>query len=183
MSAETSPLSAAATHARSYRTHAGLPSLAGLASFPQAVEPGLSVEESVRRLKVHHYAWKRVHQVLLARLTSEPVYELKMAFSLHAHIAAEHVAAIRARVGEMREPPLGLDRVPHTGLELLFDEIRQAPTTAEFLIGLYELAHRPEVPTAVIIDEAVKLAKRFSTDDSGKFVNGMLSNIVPLLRG
>lgn len=140
MSAETSSLSAAAKNARSYRTHAGLPPLAGLATFPQAVEPGLSVEESVRRLKVHHYAWKRIHQVLLARLTSEPVYELKMAFSLHAHIAAEHVAAIRARVGEMREPPLGLDRVPHTGLELLFDEIRQAPTTAEFLIGLYELA-------------------------------------------
>ena len=50
-------------------------------------------------------------------------------------------------------------------------------------IALYELGHRPGVPTAVVIDEAVKLAKRFSTDDSGKFVNGMLSNIVPLLRG
>jgi N utilization substance protein B len=50
-------------------------------------------------------------------------------------------------------------------------------------IGLYELRYRPEVPTAVVIDEAVKLAKRFSTDDSGKFVNGMLSNIVPRLRG
>ena len=50
-------------------------------------------------------------------------------------------------------------------------------------IGLYELKYRPEVPTAVVIDEAVKLAKRFSTDDSGKFVNGMLSNMLPLLRG
>lgn len=50
-------------------------------------------------------------------------------------------------------------------------------------IGLFELTYRPDVPTAVIIDEAVKLAKRFSTDDSGKFVNGMLSNMLPLLRG
>jgi hypothetical protein len=31
------------------------------------------------------------------------------------------------------------------------------------------------VPTAVVIDEAVELAKRFSTDDSGRFVNGMLA--------
>ena len=50
-------------------------------------------------------------------------------------------------------------------------------------IALFELAHRPDVPTAVVIDEAVELAKRFSTDDSGKFVNGMLSNMLPLLRG
>jgi N utilization substance protein B len=49
-------------------------------------------------------------------------------------------------------------------------------------IALFELAYRDDVPTAVIIDEAVELAKRFSTDDSGKFVNGMLSTIAPKLR-
>ena len=31
------------------------------------------------------------------------------------------------------------------------------------------------MPVAVVIDEAVELAKRFSTDDSGRFVNGVLS--------
>ena len=35
---------------------------------------------------------------------------------------------------------------------------------------------------AVVIDEAVELAKRFSTDDSGRFVNGVLSALVPVLR-
>jgi N utilization substance protein B len=49
-------------------------------------------------------------------------------------------------------------------------------------VALFELLSRPEVPTAVIIDEAVELAKRFSTDDSGRFVNGMLSAIAPKLR-
>jgi len=38
------------------------------------------------------------------------------------------------------------------------------------------------VPVAVAIDEAVELAKRFSTDDSGKFVNGVLSALVTDLR-
>ncbi len=44
-------------------------------------------------------------------------------------------------------------------------------------IGAYELAHRPDVPHGATISEAVDLAKRYSTDDSGKFVNGMLSAI------
>jgi N utilization substance protein B len=49
-------------------------------------------------------------------------------------------------------------------------------------LALYELIGRPDVPTPVVIDEAVELAKRFSTDDSGRFVNGMLSAIAPKLR-
>jgi N utilization substance protein B len=49
-------------------------------------------------------------------------------------------------------------------------------------LALYELKDRPDVPVPVVIDEAVELAKRFSTDDSGRFVNGMLSAIAPKLR-
>ena len=49
-------------------------------------------------------------------------------------------------------------------------------------IGIFELMSRPEVPVAVVIDEAVELAKRFSTDDSGRFVNGVLSAIAPKVR-
>lgn len=49
-------------------------------------------------------------------------------------------------------------------------------------IAAFELAERPEVPVPVVIDEAVELAKRFSTDDSGRFVNGVLSALAPDLR-
>ena len=49
-------------------------------------------------------------------------------------------------------------------------------------IAGYELIGRPDVPVAVVLDEAVELAKRFSTDDSGRFVNGVLSAMVPVLR-
>ena len=42
-------------------------------------------------------------------------------------------------------------------------------------LGLFELLERTDVPVAVVIDEAVELAKRFSTDDSGRFVNGVLA--------
>ena len=50
-------------------------------------------------------------------------------------------------------------------------------------MAIYELGHRPDVPTGAVISEAVELAKRYSTDDSGKFVNGMLSRIAQELRG
>lgn len=49
-------------------------------------------------------------------------------------------------------------------------------------LAMYELAEEPGTPTAVIINEAVELAKRFSTDDSSRFVNGLLSAVAPLLR-
>ena len=117
-----------------------LPPLAGLCTLEEAARPGLSVEACVARLKRFHYAFKRLHGILTARITAEPVYELKMAFSHHAYLCTEHAAALRTRVGEMREPPLGLDDVPHPALEVFFDEILAALTTAELIDGLYAVA-------------------------------------------
>ena len=123
-----------------YQSYRGLPMMAGVCTFEEASRRGLSVEQCVARLKRYHYAFKRLHQIFVARLTAEPVYELKMAFSLHAHLCAEHTAALRTRVSEMREPPLGLEAVPHPALEIFFDEILAAPITEELLLGIYEQA-------------------------------------------
>ncbi len=49
-------------------------------------------------------------------------------------------------------------------------------------MAIYELAHRPDVPTGAVISEAVELAHRFSTDESGRFVNGMLARIAEAVR-
>src|SRR5206468_7397356 len=121
-----------------YQSYRNLPPLAGVCSLAEAMKPGLSVEQCVTRLKRYHYAFKRLHQIFTARITAEPLYELKMGFSLHAHLCAEHVAALRRRVGEMREPPLGLEAVPDPNLEIFFDEILGAPTTEELVLGVYE---------------------------------------------
>ncbi len=123
-----------------YQSYRNLPALAGVCPIEDAMKPGLSIEQCVARLKRYHYAFKRLHQIFAARLTAEPIYELKMAFSLHAHLCAEHVAALRKRVSEMREPPLGLEAVPDANLEIFFDEILAAPTTEELVLGLYEKA-------------------------------------------
>jgi transcription antitermination protein NusB len=44
-------------------------------------------------------------------------------------------------------------------------------------LGVYELLHVESTPPAVVIDEAVELAKELSTDDSPRYVNGVLSAI------
>ncbi|MDE2408843.1 MAG: transcription antitermination factor NusB [Actinomycetales bacterium] len=43
--------------------------------------------------------------------------------------------------------------------------------------ALWEILFNPEVPNGVAINEAVEIAKEFSTDDSGGFINGLLSKI------
>ena len=58
-------------------------------------------------------------------------------------------------------------------------KIERMPAVDRALLrmGVWELLHNDEVPTAVVIDEAVELAKEFSTDDSGSFVHGVLARV------
>jgi transcription antitermination protein NusB len=44
-------------------------------------------------------------------------------------------------------------------------------------LAIYEMHHREDIPPVVSINEAVDIAKKFSTQDSGKFVNGILDKI------
>jgi N utilization substance protein B len=45
-------------------------------------------------------------------------------------------------------------------------------------IACFELLHRPDTPTGAVIDEAVQAAKELSTEDSSRFVNGILGRLV-----
>jgi N utilization substance protein B len=58
--------------------------------------------------------------------------------------------------------------------------LERLPTIDRLLLEMatFELQCRPDTPAAVAINEAVELAKRFSTEDSGRFVNGVLSAVV-----
>ncbi len=115
------------------------PPLAGLCSYEEACRTALSVEDCVQWLKRLHYVFRRLHQIYTSHITAEPIYELKTAFSLHAHLCAEHAQAIRTRVSELREPPLGLEVVPHPALEQACDEVLCAPTTTGRILGLYSV--------------------------------------------
>jgi N utilization substance protein B len=49
-------------------------------------------------------------------------------------------------------------------------------------MATFELLERSDVPTGVIISEAVELAKEYSTEESGRFVNGVLAAVAGAVR-
>jgi N utilization substance protein B len=55
--------------------------------------------------------------------------------------------------------------------------LERLPTIDRIVLrmAVFELQHRSDTPPPVVINEAVELAKKFSTEDSGRFVNGVLS--------
>ncbi|HXQ89936.1 MAG TPA: transcription antitermination factor NusB [Acidimicrobiales bacterium] len=63
-------------------------------------------------------------------------------------------------------------------------ELARMPVLDRSILRLatYELIAEPDVPVAVVIDEAVELAKQYSTEFSGGFVNGVLSTIARQVR-
>jgi N utilization substance protein B len=44
-------------------------------------------------------------------------------------------------------------------------------------MAVYELVERPEIPASAVLSEAVELAGRFGTDESSRFVNGLLASV------
>ena len=50
-------------------------------------------------------------------------------------------------------------------------------------LAVFEILYRPDVPHSVAVDEAVELAKKYSTAESGRFVNGVLGSLVRTVEG
>ena len=92
----------------------GFPPLAGFCDYDTAARPG-SVDDTVARLKRYNHVLRRLHEIGAAHLPATPEWEVKCALSLHLWVDAEHATLVRARVAEMREPPLQLDEVPVRG--------------------------------------------------------------------
>jgi N utilization substance protein B len=71
-----------------------------------------------------------------------------------------------------------------TGAAIGWDLERMAVVDRNVLrLAVAELLACPDVPTAVILNEAVELASAYSTDDSGRFVNGVLATLALQVRG
>ena len=85
-----------------------------------------------------------------------------------------YVVSIVAGVGERRHQ---IDQlIDRFAIDWTIDRMPVIDRTV-VRMATFELLHRPDVPTGVVISEAVELAKRYSTDESGRFVNGLLASI------
>src|SRR5437870_11410964 len=101
-----------------------IPELAGIATYTSAARVGFSVSENVERLLRCHWFERRLMGALVARLPGMPIWEAKCAMALHQWWCAEHVDAIRTRIGEMRTPVPDLDAAPA--------DVALAPSLATF---------------------------------------------------
>ena len=81
---------------------------------------------------------------------------------------------------------LGTTRAQRTELDPLIQQYARGWTIDRMAVidrnllrlALYELRHCPEQPYKVVINDAIELAKKYSTAESGRFVNGILGAIV-----
>lgn len=53
-----------------------------------------------------------------------------------------------------------------------------APDRNVLRLAIYELLYHPETPPGVVISEAVELAKKYNSEESGRFVNGVLASVL-----
>ena len=104
-----------------------------------------------------------IHEILAALPVTPDAYAVDAVTGV-----TEHAALIDGLIGKLA-PDWPIERMP-------------AVDRAVLRLAVYELAERPDVPTAVILDEAVELAKRYSTEESGRFVNGVLASAARELR-
>ena len=98
--------------------------------------------------------------------------ELPVAPDRFVTVLVEGVGSDQAEIDRLiAEHAIGwtLDRMPVIDLVLL-------------RLGAFELLHLADVPTAVVISEAVELAGQYSTDDSGRFINGVLAKLAEVIR-
>ena len=96
-------------------------------------------------------------------------------------VAAEHERKyILTLTGGVRSQVIELDDLLETHVQgWKIDRIARVDLNI-LRLALYELLYQQDVDFATVVDEAVELAKHFSTEESGKFVNGVLARLLPI---
>ncbi|MGO9028545.1 MAG: transcription antitermination factor NusB [Acidimicrobiales bacterium] len=99
-----------------------------------------------------------------------------------AALAVEPDAYTRSLLTAVEERGGEIDRLID-GAAIGWDLDRMAVVDRNVLrLAVAELLTQPEVPMAVVLNEAVELASGYSTDESGRFVNGVLATLARQLR-
>jgi N utilization substance protein B len=101
-------------------------------------------------------------------LDQQPIVPAELAVELD-RVVDSHRDRIDELVGRLVAPKWSLDRLAAVDRSIL-------------RLGTYELLAVPERSPALVINEAVVLARRFGTDDSSRFVNGVLSAVASEVR-
>ena len=116
-------------------------------------------------------------------LGKQPVEDVLRAGLAQAHLDESNEALAEELVrGTLEHRGLIDARVAALATDWTLD--RQAAVDRNILrLASYELLYRPDSPVAAVVNEAVELAKKYSTAESGRFVNGVLGALARTPRG
>ncbi len=132
-----------------------------------------------RRTKARECAFQMLYQwQLTGELMPQVVggfWRLRSATPAMRAMAERLARGAQARIGELDEA------VTASTANWRLDRIALVDRTI-LRLGAYELLAEPQTPAAVVLDEAIELAKRFGDADSPSFVNGVLDAICKRLR-
>lgn len=133
-----------------------------------------------RRTKARECALQLLYQWDLTREPMDRVADLF--WQVRSTTEETKAMAERLARGAQRELPRIDEAIEAASHHWRFDRIAAVDRNI-LRIATYELLREPETPSAVIIDEAVEMAKRFGEKDSPSFVNGLLDAVKRAVRG
>ncbi len=129
----------------------------------------------MKRRRAREYALQLLFQLDITgdRLTDEVLKEFWEGNKEDDDIKEFTTSIVRGTIGHLTTiDSLIKDAVEHWQLE------RMAVIDRNILrAATYELLYRPDIPPSVAINEAIEIAKKYSTEDSSRFINGILDKI------
>jgi transcription antitermination protein NusB len=127
------------------------------------------------RRKAREAGLRALYEVEIGKLPAETV----LTDTLEAAQLPPEIAAYAERlVNGVLENKADLDqRISSLILDYDYDRIAVVDRNV-MRIAAFELFHEPAIPPAVILNEAIEIAKKYSTAESGKFVNGVLGRLL-----
>ena len=133
---------------------------------------------AAERRKARHYGMQALYQWHMAGASLTDIEAEFRADYDFSHVDLEYFQALLHGV------PACVDELEATLEPLLDRKLSDLDPIERTLLrmGTYELAHRPDVPYKVVINEAVALTKKFGATDGHKYINGVLDKAARSLR-
>jgi len=133
---------------------------------------------AAERRKARHYGMQALYQWHMAGASLTAIEAEFRADYDFSHVDLEYFQALLHGV------PACVDELEATLEPLLDRKLSDLDPIERTLLrmGTYELAHRPDVPYKVVINEAVALTKKFGATDGHKYINGVLDKVARELR-
>ena len=133
---------------------------------------------AAERRKARHYGMQALYQWHMAGASLAAIEAEFRADYDFSHVDLEYFQALLHGVPACVD---ALEAILEPLLDRKLSELDPIERTL-LRMGTFELAHRPDVPYKVVINEAVSLAKKFGATDGHKYINGVLDKVARELR-